>query len=31
LETISEYNFEQGLSPRKVALEELFAPQTLDL
>ena len=31
LETISEYNFEQGLTPRKVALEELFAPQTLDL
>jgi 4,5-dihydroxyphthalate decarboxylase len=31
LETISEYNFEQGLTPRKVALEELFAPQTRDL
>ena len=31
LETISQYNFEQGLSPRKVGLEELFAPQTLDL
>lgn len=31
LETIAQYNFEQGLTPRKVALEELFAPQTLDL
>jgi 4,5-dihydroxyphthalate decarboxylase len=31
LETISGYNFEQGLTPRKVGLEELFAPQTLDL
>lgn len=31
LETISQYNFEQGLSPRKIGLEELFAPQTLDL
>jgi 4,5-dihydroxyphthalate decarboxylase len=31
LETATQYSFEQGLTPRKVSLEELFAPQTLDL
>jgi 4,5-dihydroxyphthalate decarboxylase len=31
LETITQYVHEQGLSPRRVALEELFAPSTLDL
>jgi 4,5-dihydroxyphthalate decarboxylase len=31
LETITQYVHEQGLSPRRVALEELFAPAAMDL
>jgi 4,5-dihydroxyphthalate decarboxylase len=31
LETLATYSFEQGLTPRQVALEEIFAPSTLDL
>jgi 4,5-dihydroxyphthalate decarboxylase len=31
LETITQYSFEQGLTPRKLSLEEVFAPSTLDL
>ena len=31
LETITQYVHEQGLSPRRVALEEIFAPSTMDL
>jgi len=31
LETVTQYVYEQGLSPRRVALEELFAPATLDV
>ena len=31
LETITQYVHEQGLSPRRVALEEMFAPSTMDL
>jgi 4,5-dihydroxyphthalate decarboxylase len=31
LETITEYSFEQGLTPRKFGLEELFYPPTLEL
>jgi 4,5-dihydroxyphthalate decarboxylase len=31
LETIAQYSFEQGLTPRLVAPEEVFAPSTLDL
>lgn len=31
LETIADWVFEQGLSPRRVALEEIFAASTLDL
>ena len=31
LETITEYSYEQGLTPRKMALDEIFAPSTLDL
>jgi 4,5-dihydroxyphthalate decarboxylase len=31
LETITSYSFEQGLTPRKMKVEELFAEQTLDL
>jgi 4,5-dihydroxyphthalate decarboxylase len=31
LETIAGYVHEQGLTPRRVALEELFAPSTMDL
>jgi 4,5-dihydroxyphthalate decarboxylase len=31
LETITQYVYEQGLSARRVSLEELFAPSTLDL
>jgi 4,5-dihydroxyphthalate decarboxylase len=31
LETIAQYVHEQGLSPRRVALEETFAPSTLDV
>jgi len=31
LETVARYVHEQGLTPRRVALEEIFAPSTLDL
>ena len=31
LETITRYSYEQGLTKRRVALEELFDPSTLDL
>ncbi|MFL5093981.1 MAG: hypothetical protein ACJ8ES_01625, partial [Xanthobacteraceae bacterium] len=31
LETIAQYVHEQGLSERRVAVEEIFAPSTLDL
>jgi 4,5-dihydroxyphthalate decarboxylase len=31
LETVAEYSFEQGLTPRRLSLEEVFAPSTLDL
>jgi len=31
LETIAQYVHEQGLSSRRIALEEVFAPSTLDL
>jgi len=31
LETITQYVHEQGLASRRVALEELFAPSTMDL
>jgi len=31
LETITQYVHEQGLSARRVALEEMFAPSTMDL
>jgi 4,5-dihydroxyphthalate decarboxylase len=31
LETIAQYSHEQGLTPRVLALDELFAPSTLDL
>ena len=31
LETITQYVHEQGLSPRRVGVEELFAPSTMDL
>ena len=31
LETVTQYVYEQGLSERRVALEEIFAPNTLDL
>jgi 4,5-dihydroxyphthalate decarboxylase len=31
LETFTRYHFEQGLSARKVAPEELFCPSVLDL
>jgi len=31
LEAIAQYVHEQGLTPRRVGLEELFAPSTLDL
>jgi 4,5-dihydroxyphthalate decarboxylase len=30
LETAAQYSQEQGLTPRRVRLEELFAPSTLD-
>jgi 4,5-dihydroxyphthalate decarboxylase len=29
LETVAEYSHEQGLTPRRVAIEEVFAPSTL--
>jgi 4,5-dihydroxyphthalate decarboxylase len=31
LETIAQYSHEQGLTPRVLPLEEIFAPNTLDL
>jgi 4,5-dihydroxyphthalate decarboxylase len=31
LETVAQYVHEQGLTPRRVGLEEVFAPSTLDL
>jgi hypothetical protein len=31
LETIAQYVHEQGLSARRVKLEELFVPSTLDM
>jgi len=31
LETVTQYVHEQGLCPRRVKLEEIFAPNTLDL
>jgi 4,5-dihydroxyphthalate decarboxylase len=31
LETLMGYSFAQGLSPRKLALDEMFAPATADL
>ena len=31
LQTLIDYSFEQQLTPRKLALEEVFAPSTLDL
>jgi 4,5-dihydroxyphthalate decarboxylase len=31
LETITQYVHEQGLAPRRIALEEMFAPSTMDL
>ena len=31
LDTIIDYSYEQGLTPRKMKVEELFAEQTLDL
>jgi 4,5-dihydroxyphthalate decarboxylase len=31
LDTVTQYVHEQGLSQRRVALEELFAPSTMDL
>jgi 4,5-dihydroxyphthalate decarboxylase len=31
LETLATYSFEQGLTPRQLALEEIFARSTLDL
>jgi len=30
LETAAQYSFEQGLTPRRVSLEEVFAPSTLE-
>ena len=31
IETLVDYSFEQKLTPRRLALEEIFAPSTLDL
>jgi 4,5-dihydroxyphthalate decarboxylase len=31
LETLINYSFEQGLTKRKLTVEEMFAPSTLDL
>jgi 4,5-dihydroxyphthalate decarboxylase len=31
LETVTQYVHEQGLCERRVGLEEIFAPTTLDL
>ncbi len=31
LETVADYSYEQGLTKRRVSLEEIYAPSTLDL
>jgi 4,5-dihydroxyphthalate decarboxylase len=31
LETVAQYSYEQGLTPRLMEMEEVFAPSTLDL
>jgi 4,5-dihydroxyphthalate decarboxylase len=31
LETVCEYSYKQGLTPRRMQLDEIFAPSTLDL
>jgi 4,5-dihydroxyphthalate decarboxylase len=31
LETVAHYSHEQGLTPRVMPLDEIFAPSTLDL
>jgi 4,5-dihydroxyphthalate decarboxylase len=31
LETVAEYSYEQGLTPRVMKMDEVFAPSTLDL
>ena len=31
LETVAQYSFEQGLTPRVIQMEEVFAPSTLNL
>jgi 4,5-dihydroxyphthalate decarboxylase len=31
LDTVADYSFEQGLTPRRMQLEEIFAESTLDL
>jgi 4,5-dihydroxyphthalate decarboxylase len=31
LETVAEYSYEQGLTPRVMKMDEIFAPSTLDL
>jgi 4,5-dihydroxyphthalate decarboxylase len=31
LETLAAYSFEQGLTPRQLQMDEVFAPSTLDL
>jgi hypothetical protein len=30
LESIAQYSYEQGLTPRRLKLEEIFAKNTLD-
>jgi 4,5-dihydroxyphthalate decarboxylase len=30
LDTFLRYHYEQGLSPRKLEVDELFAPETLE-
>ncbi len=30
LETVAQYSLEQGLTPRLIKLEELYAPSALD-
>jgi hypothetical protein len=31
LETVAQYSYEKGLTPRLMPLDEIFAPSTLDL
>jgi len=31
LETVAQYSHEQGLTPRVMPMDEIFAPSTLDL